>query len=304
MRPTKVFIQSIYNRIPSFGELRLVYPYNWVDYIMHSQDDNIDLTFTVKRAKPRYINISEDIYLALSGKALRVYIALRFESDYSKDCSSVEKNITFLCNTSKVKRSHCFEALNELEDHGLLFRESKLGSQSIYWVASDLNHFKAKEEPIQDMDGLEEPVQHVDDPVQHVDYINTNSFTNKIYTYTLEQKLYINSGQQRQALIFREDCLNDPKAKELYEKLPEDFKKDKSFQDVYEECLSNYATKLEPLLVSKQRLQGWIKENIEYHKKKEIQKQNTGYEQRKTGTSNYHDAMSQEPSNGRVTYVQ
>jgi hypothetical protein len=244
---------------------------------MQSKDNNHDESFTVKRVKSRYINLNEDIYLALSGEALRVYLALRFESDYSKDCSTVEKNTKFLCNTSKVSRSYCFEALNELENHGLLFRESKLGSQSIYWVSSELNHFKKKEEPVQDMDGLEVPVQHVDDPVQHVDTITTNSFTNKPYIYTLEQKLYSNSEQQRQALIFREECLSDPKAIELYEQLPEDFKKDTSYVEMYEACVSHNATKSEPKLVGKHKLQCWIKKALSYPKLLEVQKKCSNY---------------------------
>ncbi len=174
---------------------------------MQSQDNNHDESFTVKRAKSRYIKLNEDIYLALSGEALRIYIALRFESKYSKDCSSVEKNTKFLCNTSKVSRSNCFEALNELEDHGLLYRESKLGSQSIYWVAADLNHFKAKEQPVQNTDGYSEPVQNTDDPVQNTDYINTNSFTNtNTHTQELEQILYTESEQQKKASFFRVQC--------------------------------------------------------------------------------------------------
>ncbi len=52
--------------------------------------------------------------------------------------------------------------------------------------------------------------------------------------------------------------------------------------------MSHYATQIEPLLVSKQRLQGWIKRDIEYHKKKSTtNKQSLGYSHKSNGTDSH-----------------
>ncbi len=269
---------------------------------MNSDNDNLDPSFIAKRVKPRYINITEDIYLALSGDALKIYIALRFESDYNKDCSSVEKNIKYLCNTARVKRNSCFECLNELENFGLLRRESKAGSQSTYWISSDLNYFNQQNtEPVRVADGLVEPVRVADDPVRVADTITTNSFTNKnSITKGIEENLYIESEQQRKAMFFREECLSSEKCKDLYEQLPEDTKKDKSFEDIYTECLSHYATKQYPQLVSVQRLMSWIKRGIAFCKNDTLNKPKDSYSTKPNGTNNFYDALKSAQSG--VTY--
>ena len=109
-----------------------------------------NLNGNVKRVQSRYINLDEDIYEALDIYSLNVYLALRYEGDYSKECSCVKKSVAQLMELSKVKRRQFFLSLNILENHGLIRREDKLGDITNYLVARTLNYFNVK------------PVQHTD----------------------------------------------------------------------------------------------------------------------------------------------
>lgn len=238
---------------------------------MNYDNDNHDEAFTAKRVNPRYIVVNEDIFATLEPDSLKTYMAFRYEADYSCECSSVKRTIEFLCNKTKLSRRQIFYCLNDLENNGLILRESNPGYQTIYWVAKDLNHFKTKEEPIPVQPVHGGVVHEVHGVVHEVHTIINNLSSNKNYSLsTIEQNLYIESEQQRKALLFRGECLGSQKCKDLYDQLPEDTRKDKSFQDIYEECLSHYATQQKPLLVSPQRLISWIKREISYWKKKDI----------------------------------
>ncbi|HYD89894.1 MAG TPA: hypothetical protein VEA37_00210, partial [Flavobacterium sp.] len=59
------------------------------------------------------------------------------------------------------------------------------------------------------------------------------------------------------------------KCHKLYEDLPEEIKRDKSFEDVHDECVSHYATQSKPQMVSPQRLMSWIKREIAYQQRQE-----------------------------------
>jgi hypothetical protein len=139
--------------------------------------------FSIKSVNPRYINIKENIYEALSNDALSVYLALRFEGDYSRDSSNIDKNIQFLCNKARVGKTRCKECLDELEFHGLILRELNPGYQSTYWVAQDLNYFtKDIHIPVQEVHDpsrtATDPSRTATDPSRTATDINTNSFTN------------------------------------------------------------------------------------------------------------------------------
>ena len=101
-------------------------------------------SFDIKRIKPRYITINEDIFLKLSIESLKTYMALRYESDSNTECSSVKKNIKFLENKTKLSRRTIFYCLKELESLGLVEREANPGYQSTYLVAQDLGYFSSK----------------------------------------------------------------------------------------------------------------------------------------------------------------
>lgn len=122
-----------------------------------------------KKVKSRYISINEDILETLDPYALKVYMAIRYESDYGKNCSSVKKNIEFIKNKTKISKRQISEAMQTLEIHGLLKREFTPGYQTTYWIAQDLWHFadnknKQTELPaVQLLDG----VMHIMHGVMH-----------------------------------------------------------------------------------------------------------------------------------------
>lgn len=90
-------------------------------------------------------------------------------------------------------------------------------------------------------------------------FINKQTSINKtIHTqgdeFFLEKTLYLDSEQQRKAIVMRNLCLNDEKAKTKHASL----NTDKTFSEVIDECVSHYATQQTPQLVSPQRLQSWL----------------------------------------------
>lgn len=186
MPPTKDVIQAIYNRTPCFGEYGNV-SLQRVIIAMNPTDNNKNQseTFKASRVKPRYINIRENIYEALSNDAMAVYIALRFEADYSTEVSPVEKNIQFLCNKAKIKKTRCKECLSELEQNGLTKIQLNPGYQSTYMVADELGHFLPKEVPEVEQPPVDQPSRKTTDPSRtatdpsrQTTDINTNLFTN------------------------------------------------------------------------------------------------------------------------------
>ena len=110
-----------------------------------------ELQATVKRTQPRYVTLDEDIFDALDPYTLKVYLSLRFEGDYSKECSGVKKSIAFLMESSGIKRRQFFKSLNILEGLGLIKREDNLGYISNYLVSRTLYYFK--NEPVNNIDG-------------------------------------------------------------------------------------------------------------------------------------------------------
>lgn len=151
---------------------------------MNAQNVNTKNEFCIKSVKPRYININEDIFLILTPESLKIYIALRFESDYSKNTSSVKKNIQFIVNKTKLSRRKIIYCFKELESLGLLYIEKNNGYQSIYWLASDLHYFTNR--PVHDVHGLaefeqftERGVHNMHGGVHNMHDIYTNSITNK-----------------------------------------------------------------------------------------------------------------------------
>lgn len=158
-------------------------------------------SFATKRVKSRYIVINENIFQSLNPISLKVYMALRYESDYESECSSVKKNVKWICNKVGIKKTACFESLSDLESHGLLMREANPGYQSTYWVAQDLGHFTTKisikhndqtepndakqnqtmpsqteidQPPIRQTN---DPIRQTNDPIRNTDTISTISST-------------------------------------------------------------------------------------------------------------------------------
>lgn len=85
------------------------------------------------------------------------------------------------------------------------------------------------------------------------------------HTHSVECDLFLDEEQKRKALILRAKTLKNEKCKELYEQLSQEIKKDKSFEDVHDECVTHYATQQPPQMVSPQRLMSWINRDIKYN---------------------------------------
>lgn len=102
-----------------------------------------EASFSIKRTKPRYIVINENIYEALDQTTLALYMAFRYEADYSKEDAIIRRSSKFLYEKAKISRRQFFKSLNILENHGLVLRDSssQLGVHSIYHVAQDLGYF-------------------------------------------------------------------------------------------------------------------------------------------------------------------
>lgn len=91
--------------------------------------------------------------------------------------------------------------------------------------------------------------------------------------FFLETALFPDSEQQRKAIVMRELCLKDEKAKAKHAAL----KSDKTFEEVLDECVSHYGTQQKPQLVSPQRLQSWINRDSRFQTQQTANKPQTQY---------------------------
>lgn len=95
---------------------------------------------------------------------------------------------------------------------------------------------------------------------------NLKEETNTHTHSAIENNLYSDEEQLRKALFLRQQCIDDPKCQEAYNQLPKETRDEKTFAEIHEECVSHYATLLEPRMVSPQRLTGWIRREIRYQR--------------------------------------
>lgn len=86
--------------------------------------------------------------------------------------------------------------------------------------------------------------------------------------FFLETSLYLDSEQQRKAIVLRQLCLKHTKAINKHASL----NSDKTYTEVIDECVAHYATQPIPQLVSPQRLESWINKETVYKKEQEISK--------------------------------
>ena len=98
---------------------------------------------TVKRLSPRYIVIHENIHEVLDLYTLSLYIAFRFETDYSKEESEVKRSAKFFYKKAKISQAQYYRCLNKLEQCGLVYRDegNKLGEMCVFHVAQELGYF-------------------------------------------------------------------------------------------------------------------------------------------------------------------
>lgn len=70
-------------------------------------------------------------------------MALRYESEFLKDESSVKRTAKFLYTKAKISRAQYYRSMNELENNGLVLRDrnNAVGDKCVFHVAKDLGYF-------------------------------------------------------------------------------------------------------------------------------------------------------------------
>lgn len=120
--------------------------------------------------------------------------------------------------------------------------------------------------------------------------INTRSHTKEEEEFFLETSLYLDSEQQRKAIVMRELCLKDEKAIAKHAAL----KTDKTFIEVLNECISHYATQQSPQLVSPQRLQSWLNREANFQKQQELKKPQQNFPKKEERAAEYKKIEARE----------
>jgi hypothetical protein len=253
------------------------------NYNTSDQNNNIHQSFTTKRTYQRYVNIQENVFKALSPYAYKVYTALRFQADFGEEVSKVSRTVAQIAEASGISQAKTYTCFNELEDMGLLQRESKTGFETVYHLAQELYSLAkpnlVNNEVIHNPSSKNIPPLHNIEtpPPQYGDHpINLSITKNNTHTaraiegdFILEQAMFPDSEQYRKSTFLREQCLKDEKSKLKHEQL-QTKGLDKTFEEVLDECITHYATQKEPQLVSPQRLQSWLNRDERYFKTREM----------------------------------
>ncbi len=111
-------------------------------------------SIVLKRTKPRYIVINENIHEALDLYSLSLYMAFRYEADYQQAESLIKRSAKFLYTKAKISRAQYYRALNNLESKGLVLRDGNngMGDICIFHVAQDLDYFNTECRGVSGMD--------------------------------------------------------------------------------------------------------------------------------------------------------
>lgn len=137
---------------------------------------NVTPEISIKRIKPRYIVINENIFEALDTHTFMLYMAFRYEADYSKEDSAIKRSAKFMYEKAKISRRQFFISLNKLEGFGLVIRDSNTpgNSVSIYHVAQDLNYFNTECQVVHDVHASVHDMHtyHYSLPVKETNNIN------------------------------------------------------------------------------------------------------------------------------------
>jgi hypothetical protein len=138
-----------------------------------------ETTLNIKSVGQRWIGIEENILEALTIHSYVVYSALRFLADYGKDDAILKLTSKTVYTKAKISRAQYFKCINELEQNGLVLRDSRalIGGNAIIHVAKHLNYFTPQ--ICSELLNNETPVSDVDGSVHHVDTLISNSFKNK-----------------------------------------------------------------------------------------------------------------------------
>lgn len=104
-------------------------------------------TVNIKPVAPRYIVINEDIFQALNGFEIKVYMALRYEADFASAESSIKRSIAHIANKAQISERKVYDVLNTLEFKYFLIQRHHNAFKSIntYCIAQQLYYFKPEE---------------------------------------------------------------------------------------------------------------------------------------------------------------
>lgn len=155
---------------------------------MQNKNNNIS-SVSVKPVHSRYISLDEDIFIALNAFETRVYMALRYHTDFKKKSSEIEITIDDLIEESKIKRRMLFHCLNALEKKFFLIRrlnwgKGTFGKTNEYEVAQHLNYFKPfeKDENQEKPDLPPQPIcENCNNNISSLDNIN-GSYKEGVHT--------------------------------------------------------------------------------------------------------------------------
>jgi hypothetical protein len=105
--------------------------------------NNNESSVVIKPVYQRHIAIDENIHAALSLHSLSLYMAFRYQADFSKEDAEVKRSAQFLYTRAKISRPQYYRCLLELEKHGLVLRDpdNKLGEKCVFHVARELGYF-------------------------------------------------------------------------------------------------------------------------------------------------------------------
>lgn len=124
----------------------------------------------LKRVAPRYIVTNEDIFHALTPYEMAVYMALRYEADFSSQESEIKRSIAHIANKAKISERKVYDVLNALEFKHYLIQRHTNAFKSInsYVIAQQLNYFKPEEpKEEQNDDDLPRPAPNAERPAPH-----------------------------------------------------------------------------------------------------------------------------------------
>ena len=105
--------------------------------------NNNETQVVIKPVYQRHVAIDENIHSTLTIHSLSLYMAFRYQADFSKEDAEVKRSAQFLYTRAKISRPQYYRCLIELEKHGLVLRdpENKLGDKCVFHVARELGYF-------------------------------------------------------------------------------------------------------------------------------------------------------------------
>ncbi|MEK6884834.1 MAG: hypothetical protein AABY22_34700 [Nanoarchaeota archaeon] len=235
----------------------------------------------------RYISIDEPTSENLSPTDIKVYMALRFEADYSKKCAEVKMTIKYIASKSKVSERSVYNSLNSLEHHHFLIKRIneqnlRYGQTNSMLIAKDYLFFKQKVDnfitpapnAVETANAAVAPAPPCILIKEHKSFHKSsqreeNPLNNELVEIRKDNPVFVLLSDKYLLIQnkLNQECLNDHKSKEFF-----NFKFNKldvTFEEMLNECVMYYALKPESQNVSPHRFRKWIKnEHVYTYEKK------------------------------------